>query len=186
MCHNCDGCGPSPMRPSKFPQVDSASVGSSCSNRPSRPRRRRWCALIRCSMAPPASESHTPDQITYGLHESASSSSLVGAWHRNATSPGLCVRQRSSPAFGSTPRARNLGFGRSAPDHRGSIRVRARRTARRDRRLRRNPLRLAWGSTEPSGSSHSASYGPLLLGVVAAGLIGFALSSIAEVRFRHV
>lgn len=32
----------------------------------------------------------------------------------------------------------------------------------------------------------NASYGPLLLGVVAAGLISFALFSIAEARFRHV
>ena len=32
----------------------------------------------------------------------------------------------------------------------------------------------------------NALYGPLLLGVVAAGLIGFALYSIAEARFRKV
>jgi hypothetical protein len=32
----------------------------------------------------------------------------------------------------------------------------------------------------------NASYGPLLLGIVAAGLIGFALFSFAEARFRKV
>ena len=31
-----------------------------------------------------------------------------------------------------------------------------------------------------------ASYGPLLLGIVAAGLIGFALYSIADARYRRV
>jgi hypothetical protein len=32
----------------------------------------------------------------------------------------------------------------------------------------------------------NASYGPVLLGVVAAGLIGFALFSLAEARFQKV
>ena len=31
-----------------------------------------------------------------------------------------------------------------------------------------------------------ASYGPLLLGIVAVGLIGFALYSIADARYRRV